>query len=310
MKSKLSFALALLLTLTLLLTGCGCKHEWKDATCTAPKTCDLCGETEGEMLAHTWVDATCETPKTCSVCNATEGDALGHKWVDATCETAKTCSVCQKTEGEKLDHKWVDATTEAPKTCTVCQKTEGEKINTDSRFKTANCKEFFGEWNGVIKVSGRDLIDPGFTGKLEVDYTITFNNDGTYKESVEVLNEKAFKDEVEQYYIATIYATFKNQYGMTKEQADKAMKDELGMDVKEFCKIEASAVDYEAIFETSAETMGKGVYYVEDGKIYSGDKWSGTLDSEGYTITETTLVLDTLKEDYPDLVLTRVTLAT
>ncbi len=33
-----------------------CEHEWVDATCTAPKTCTLCGETEGEALGHTEVE--------------------------------------------------------------------------------------------------------------------------------------------------------------------------------------------------------------------------------------------------------------
>lgn len=29
-----------------------CPHEWIDATCTTPKTCKLCGKTEGEALGH------------------------------------------------------------------------------------------------------------------------------------------------------------------------------------------------------------------------------------------------------------------
>ena len=31
-----------------------CKHEWKDATCTTPKTCNLCNKTEGNALGHTF----------------------------------------------------------------------------------------------------------------------------------------------------------------------------------------------------------------------------------------------------------------
>ena len=33
---------------------CTGEHTWLDATCEAPKTCDLCGETEGEALGHDW----------------------------------------------------------------------------------------------------------------------------------------------------------------------------------------------------------------------------------------------------------------
>lgn len=62
-------------------------YKASDATCTAKatyyKSC-ACGEkgTEtfeyGEPAEHNWTPATCIAPKTCSVCGATEGDALGH----------------------------------------------------------------------------------------------------------------------------------------------------------------------------------------------------------------------------------------
>lgn len=48
----------LCLALILCLSGCACKHEWAEATCTEPKTCTKCGETEGDPLEHTpgeWV---------------------------------------------------------------------------------------------------------------------------------------------------------------------------------------------------------------------------------------------------------------
>lgn len=92
-------------------------HAWVDATCTNPKTCDVCGETEGDPIAHTWTDVegkapTCTEPgytahKVCT-CKATEGkevlDATGHNWTDATCTSAKTCGACGATEGEALGH--------------------------------------------------------------------------------------------------------------------------------------------------------------------------------------------------------------
>ena len=119
-------------------------HDWSDATCTAPKTCSVCGATEGDALGHTWSDATCTDPKTCSVCGATEGDALGHTWADATCTGAKTCSVCGTTEGEALGHDWSDATCTGAKTCSVCGATEGDALGHTSDAgtvtKKATCK--------------------------------------------------------------------------------------------------------------------------------------------------------------------------
>lgn len=55
-----------------------CEHNWNDATCTEPKTCSLCGKTEGDVLEHKWKEATCTEPQTCSLCGETEGNALGH----------------------------------------------------------------------------------------------------------------------------------------------------------------------------------------------------------------------------------------
>lgn len=90
------------LAMCVMLTGCGHKHTWVEATCTEPRTCTECGETEGEPLGHTWVEATCTEPKHCSVCGETEGEPLGHTWIEANYQDPKTCSVCGATEGEPL----------------------------------------------------------------------------------------------------------------------------------------------------------------------------------------------------------------
>ena len=38
--------------------GCACEHVWIDATYSAPKTCEICGKTEGEALVRT--DFSCD----------------------------------------------------------------------------------------------------------------------------------------------------------------------------------------------------------------------------------------------------------
>lgn len=98
MKKKLTLIIAMAVTAMASLTGC-CKHEWTEATCVAPRTCSLCGKTEGEVVDHTWGEATCETPKTCSVCGTTEGEPLGHSFSEAGYLTPSVCSVCGA-EGE------------------------------------------------------------------------------------------------------------------------------------------------------------------------------------------------------------------
>ena len=119
---------ALFLALVMLVGLCACKkkcdHEWKDATCTEPKTCSKCGATEGEKTGHLMKAATCTEPKTCSVCGATEGEALGHTWKDATCTSPKYCTVCNTAEGEIPGHQWVD-NGKGSKDCSVCGENDG-----------------------------------------------------------------------------------------------------------------------------------------------------------------------------------------
>ena len=66
--------LLLCITLVISLCSCACRHEWQEATCTEPKTCIKCGETEGEPAGHKWEEATVDRPKNCSVCGLTEGE--------------------------------------------------------------------------------------------------------------------------------------------------------------------------------------------------------------------------------------------
>ena len=79
-------------------------HNWQDATCTTPKTCSVCGVTDGVAPGHDWKAATCTDPKTCKICGATDGKANGHDWKDATCTAPKTCKTCGTTDGKPLPH--------------------------------------------------------------------------------------------------------------------------------------------------------------------------------------------------------------
>lgn len=75
MKKAFSF----LLLVTLLLSLCACGQD--DIQNTNPSTqgtkCDAAG--------HNWSNATCTAPKTCAVCGAAEGNALGHNFENGVC---------------------------------------------------------------------------------------------------------------------------------------------------------------------------------------------------------------------------------
>lgn len=84
MKKK-TVCLVLAMILMALMAGCSCQHEWQDATCTAPKTCSKCGETEGEVLAHVqgeWeiaTDATYSNPGVKKACCTLCGQVLAEE---------------------------------------------------------------------------------------------------------------------------------------------------------------------------------------------------------------------------------------
>lgn len=170
--------LVVLILCTVLLAGCGCEHEWKDATCTAPKTCSLCSEVEGEALGHTWADATCEAAKTCTACGVTEGEALGHTWADATCAAPKTCSACGATEGETLEHtfgEWAAIDEENDeRICSSCGFAEQQTVD-----RLAKLKELLGDSKWVcseIEIEG-EIYDASEYADDYKFFSYTYRND-------------------------------------------------------------------------------------------------------------------------------------
>ena len=104
MKKLTLILLSVLMIVTL--AACGSKkceqHVYDDC---ADTECNVCGETRDSM--HSWKDADCLNPKTCTVCGKTEGSALGHEWTTPDvdlCEVQSICSRCGATDGENKEH--------------------------------------------------------------------------------------------------------------------------------------------------------------------------------------------------------------
>lgn len=93
-----------------------CKHNWIGPTCTTPKTCTICGETQDILLSHNYSDWIIDIEPTCK--------SEGSKHIE--------CTICHKTimseVMEKTDHIWVDATYENPRTCNICGITSGKPL--------------------------------------------------------------------------------------------------------------------------------------------------------------------------------------
>ncbi len=116
MKFKGISLLALLFVLLVVLVACAPhEHTWEEASCAAPKTCSVCGATEGEALPHT-EEIMPSKEATCKEAGLTEG---------------KKCSVCEaiivaQNEIEKLAH--IEAIVEGtPADCDNDGITDGKK---------------------------------------------------------------------------------------------------------------------------------------------------------------------------------------
>ena len=107
MKMKSKCLLAMVLLLFVIGTFCSCQapdapnescaHEWQAATCTAPATCSLCSETQGEANGHTYSESVSKQPSceadgtklfTCTACDDSYTqplDKLGHTVANGVC---------------------------------------------------------------------------------------------------------------------------------------------------------------------------------------------------------------------------------
>lgn len=261
--------IAVLALCVTLLAGCGCKHEWMAANCTDPKTCELCGLTEGEAKGHNWEEATCIIPKKCSLCHATEGEALSHNWAEAT--------------------------TEAPKTCTNCQATEGTAIQTDPRFTTAATQHLHGTWTCDVVLTGEMLGLPGYFESLPCTLIYKFGKAGEATLTVELHDNLAFLEELKRFTTDLMIETMAAQ-GIPQSQLDAAMQEAYGMTLSEYVDITVESIDKDEIFEGFTSD---GVYYVGQNGIYMSESWYDEFECSEYTLEDGVLTIEqtTLEED-------------
>lgn len=269
--------IAVLALCVTLLAGCGCRHEWLAATCTNPKTCELCGLTEGEAKGHIWEEATCTVPKKCSVCHTTEGEALSHNWEEAT--------------------------TEAPKTCTNCQATEGSALQTDPRFTTAATKHLHGIWTCDVVLTGDLLGIPGYFESLPCTLIYEFGKTGELIASVELHDNFAFLDELKRFTADLLIDSFQSQ-GISQSEIDNAMLEVYDMTMSEYIDSYVESIDLDEIF---GEFSHDGVYYVGQNGIYCSESWYNEFECSEYTLEDGVLIIedDVLEEGGEPLQWTR-----
>ena len=120
-----------------------------EATCEKPKTCRICGVTEGEAKEHVWKD-TCTGSRVCSVCGATESVLCDQDWRDATCTEPKTCGICGETSGSAIGHNWMKLSS-----------SDGNNIGSTIISICTRCRELNKSTVGEIDFTIRDNLPDG-----------------------------------------------------------------------------------------------------------------------------------------------------
>ncbi|MBR3976127.1 MAG: hypothetical protein IKJ88_09750, partial [Clostridia bacterium] len=194
-------------------------HSWNDATCTAPKTCKICGATSGSKLSHksdngtVTKNASCTQTGTkiynCTLCSAvvkTETiEKLAHSYdsgkitTKATCKTAGvrtyTCTLCGATKTESIakltNHSYATVTTPATltadgsivKECNVC----GNVASNTAINKIATVTLSATSYTYKASVITPDVTVKDSAGNVltrDTDYTVSYasgrRNVGTY----------------------------------------------------------------------------------------------------------------------------------
>ena len=132
---------------------------------------------ECEANGHTWVDATCEDPKTCSVCGETDGDALGHDLLDANYQQGPICTVCGEEIGDPITAIFEEMEYE-------CSGVLGETYYVPTTCYTNEDYETVGMWTfdsiDIFESDETHLAVDGYEWQV-VKFTAVFNDDNAWE---------------------------------------------------------------------------------------------------------------------------------
>ena len=139
-----------------------------------------------------------------------------------------------------------------------------------------------------------------------MDIVFTFGNAGDL--SMEVSISDSFTDLLMQYTMDRVYSEFEAM-GMGKDAADAMVESTYGLTIQDYVAQEIANADYAQMLTETLNTANiSGVYYVENGLLYTGDSWEEELVPEAFLTEYGTLKIESISDALGmDVVLTRVT---
>ena len=253
-----------------------CQHTYDNA-------CDaICNECEEERsVVHAWQNADCDTPKTCTVCGATEGEPKGHTWKDPDCDNPKTCSVCGIMEGVANGHAYTIPSYNdhyhflACENCGKPDETAKEKHVLDENY-ACNCGcafdvEISSGWetdDGLhVALSNKDgdkVKEFFYYGDVLLSYTDYYYENGNLVRSEQYLGDDTLE---------TIYIYERNENG-DATKCERYFGD--------------GTLDYYYINTYDGENLIETVFYLGDGSVdesiqYEYDEMGNCIREESFS---------------------------
>lgn len=158
---KRMICLIAFIVLSIFLGGCCLSHEWKEATCSAPKTCIKCDKTTGKTIPHTQGEW--------QITKKAVGSELGLKQA--------FCTVCGEVIAEETyERTKEDAVKEAQTEAIESAKKElKRKLKNPSSLVINNATFYYGEYDGYNRIMSYVAV--------KLDYNATNSFGGSVRDT-------------------------------------------------------------------------------------------------------------------------------
>lgn len=174
---------------------------------------------------------------------------------------------------------------------TTATQTTAAVVDTDSPFDAEAAAAVIGTWKFDLTMTAEQfgLEDDDFS--LVCPAAFTFDDQGMFvfgfmtEEMTDTI--AYFESYMVTYMTDLMYKQFSDQ-GISKEDADTAFKTEYNMTIAQYAEETVNAMDVASMFSASTSA---GVYYVEDGKLYTGAAYGDAMEINNITVEGDTLTL-------------------
>ena len=154
----------------------------------------------------------------------------------------------------------------------------------DGRFDLETCTHLFGNWTGTVKVDGKSLGFEDTELFIMANVTVTFDDQGNMTMVMEM-----DPDEYRNFCIQlSIEAIVKEYSNLTRPQLETRFQERYDMSVTQYATAQVDLQNPAA----NAVTEWFGIYFIEEGLLYTVDGRTGEIDGGAYSLEDGKLTIE------------------